>query len=218
MASPGAATLCSNGCLIPVEPQETTLNDDRALGNDKDLVKQVLEGKPEAFDALIGRYERLVTHIVYRTISDDEDRRDLCQDVFVKVYSNLAGFQFEAKLSTWIGRIAYNACINHLRKRREDLIDEVLPNIESVDRLPAQTTLPDEETEARDLARRLRREIAGLPATHRTILALYHIDEMSYAEIAEITGMPEGTVKSHLFRARKHLRRSLLSKYSQEDL
>ena len=200
------------------EPQEAKLDYDRALSNDKDLAGQVLSGEPRAFAELIRRYERLVTHIVYRMISDDEDRRDLCQDVFIKVYRNLATFKFEAKLSTWISRIAYNTCINHLRKHREELIVEILPDVESMDHLPAQIALPDRETEARDLAARLRSEIAGLPAAYRTILALYHIDEMSYAEIAEITGMPEGTVKSHLFRARKHLRRRLMSKYGQEDL
>lgn len=179
---------------------------------------QVLAGHGEAFEALIDRYQRLVVHIVHRMILNAEDRQDICQDVFIKVYRSIAGFRFEAKLSTWISRIAYNTCLNHLQKKHEELLDEALPPIESLDEVPTETPGPDTIVTRQDISLRLRAEIEQLPVIYRTILSLYHLEEMSYSEIGEIMDLPEGTVKSYLFRARKHLKRRLTSRYTEEDV
>ena len=178
---------------------------ENALDDERGLVGRVLDGNVDAFEHLIDKYKAL-------------DREDICQEVFMKIYRNLAGFRFESKLSTWIARVAYNTCMNHLDKKREILVDEVRPDPETLDCLSGDTDRPDEVAEDLDVSLRLRAEIEKLPASYRTILTLYHLEEMSYNEIGEIMDVPEGTVKSHLFRARKHLRARLLSRYRREDL
>ena len=85
---------------------------------EKQIVADILAGDQQAFRNLIEQYQKLVSHIVFRMISHQVDREELCQEIFIKVYRNLASFKFQSKLSTWVGRIAYHACINFLKKNR----------------------------------------------------------------------------------------------------
>lgn len=167
---------------------------------------------------MIEKYQRLVSHIVFGMISNESDREDVCQDVFIKLYQNLSHFQFQSKISTWIAKIAYNTCINHLTKKKVPLFDDCSTGRQSIDDYLSNRTSPEQFAEDSDLAQRLQNEISRLPIRFRTILTLYHLDEMSYTEIAEILGLPEGTVKSYLFRARKLLKERLLSKFQLEEL
>lgn len=182
------------------------------------LLNKIKAGNTQAFRVFVEKYQRLVSHIVFRMVSNTADREDICQDVFLKIYQNINGFRFESKVSTWIGKIAYNTCINHLRKRKIPLFDDFTPESESLDNFPGNQVLPDTFTEKRDNACHLQIEIDNLPLQYRTILTLYHIDEMSYNEIAQIMELPQGTVKSYLFRARKHLKEKLMSKYQKEEI
>jgi RNA polymerase sigma-70 factor (ECF subfamily) len=154
-------------------------------------------------------------------VTNRADREDLCQDVFVKVYQNLGGFQFGAKLSTWVARIAYNTCLSYLQKKRVPLLEDMKPVDEVRDVLEAavdDAPMPDEATAERDLFDRVQAEMDHLPPQYRAILTLYHLDEMSYEEIVDVTGLPMGTVKSYLYRARQLLRERLKRKYELEDI
>ncbi len=182
------------------------------------LIKKILAGDSNAFRLLIEHYQRLVSHIVFRLIPQPKDREDLCQDVFLQVYQNLGSFKFESKLSTWIGRIAYNRCLNYLEKKRTPLYDDLSGSESSLETLPANVIQPDEAIAAGDLSVRLQREIEHLPIQFRTVITLYHIEQMKYQEIAEIMQLPEGTVKSYLFRARQLLKQRLMDKYAIEEL
>ncbi len=188
------------------------------MTDEKKLIEQIITGNTPAFQTLIEEYQRLVSHIVFRMVTNDSDREDVCQDVFIKVYQNLANFHFESKLSTWIARIAYNTSINYLKKKKLPLYDDFSPENQSIEDYKGDNNSPDAFTEEKDLSSRLHNEISKLPAQYRTILTLYHLDEMSYAEIAEITQYPDGTVKSYLFRARTILKERLTSKYQLEEL
>ena len=188
------------------------------MDNERGPVEQILAGDKDAFARFIDRYKALVVHVVYRMIPNREDREDILQEVFMKIYRSLAGFRFESKLSTWVARVAYNTCVNHLNKKRELLLEEFRPDLETLDELAGDGERPDQSAEGMDVSLRLRAEIEKLPLAYRTILTLYHLEEMSYKEIGEIMGLPEGTVKSYLFRARKHLKARLLSGYRREDL
>lgn len=188
------------------------------MTNDRDLIKRIKSGDRDAFYPLIEGYKRLVYHIVYRMMANETDREDLCQDIFIKVYENHATFQHESRLSTWIAKIAYNTCINALRKKKVPLYEDHAADGESIETCLGASDLPDEVTEEQDLSARLQSEICKLPATFRTILTLFHVEEMSYAEIAAITNLPDGTVKNTLFRARRLLKERLLDKYHQEEL
>jgi RNA polymerase sigma-70 factor (ECF subfamily) len=186
--------------------------------DDRQLIGEVLNGSSAAFKVLIERYQKLVSHMVFRMIANKSDREDLCQEVFIKVYQNLSGFQFDSKLSTWVARIAYNACLNHLEKKQVPLLGDVFPESDVPDSFPTGTASPDCFAEQRDIAARLQAEIEHLPVHFRAVVTMYHLDEMSYEEIAEVTDMPMGTVKSHLFRARKLLKDRLVEKYQLEDI
>ncbi len=188
------------------------------MADSKRLVRKILAGNTKAFESLIEEHQRLVSHIVFRMVSNVSDREEICQDVFMKVYQNLKGFQFESKLSTWIARIAYNTCINYLEKKKVPLFDDCSPEEKTLDSYPAEGTLPDEHAERKDISQRLQNEIDKMPIHFRTILTLYHLDNLSYNQITEIMQMPEGTIKSYLFRARKLLKERLLAKYQPEDL
>ena len=182
----------------------------------KQLVKRIVGGETKAFKEFVGNYKRLVAHVVFRMVSNPTDREDLCQDVFVKAYENLQGFQFQSKLSTWLARIAYNTCVNYLEKKRLPLFDDSTPEDFSYEDLAANTVDPYEETEGSDVHRMLHGYVNALPVLYRTIVTLYHLEEMKYAEIGQIMDLPEGTVKSYLFRARKMLREKL--EEVQEDI
>ena len=136
----------------------------------------------------------------------------------MKVYQNLPKFRYQSKLSTWIATIAYNTCINHLQKKRALLYDDVTPDEKTLDNVSADVQRPDKITEDMDISGRLQEEIERLDVRYRSILTLYHLHGMSYAEIGRIMKLPEGTVKSYLFRARKALRTRLILQYEREEL
>jgi len=151
-------------------------------------------------------------------IPNKGDREDLCQDVFLKVYQNLSNFQFESKFSTWVAKIAYNTCINFLEKEKTRSLNDLSFTYRSHCEFAEDHLTPDAYTENKDISYRLKAEIDKMPVHFRTILTLYHLQEMSYSEISEVMQMPEGTVKSYLFRARKLLKQKLLIKYQKEGL
>ena len=194
----------------------------RNIPTDRQLVAQVLGGDTPAFGEIISMTEGLVAHIVCRLISNEEDRKDIVQDIYLKVFHHLKGFRFQSKLSTWVAQIAYNACSSHLQKKRLPL--HVLPDGEGAGPGSGRpnTIRAAEETDGsilqKELTGILQAEIGQLPPLYQTLVSLYHQEELSYQEMAQITGLPEGTVKSYLFRARKMLKEKLLSKYKMEKL
>jgi len=172
----------------------------------KERIERILGGDTNHFRFLVERYQVLVSHIVFRMISNRAEREDLCQEVFTRAFQNLAKFRFQAKFSTWIAAIAYNVCVNHLKKKRIPLYED---DPFFIQHRAAEGPLPDVRVEQADLVERLEREIAGLPAVFRAVLTLYHLDGCRYEEIGSITGLPLGTVKSYLYRARKELKTKL---------
>lgn len=173
--------------------------------NDAELINQILNGNMNAFTFLVNRYQKLVVHITGRLIQRQDELEDVCQEVFMKVYQNLGKYRNECKLSTWIATIAYNTSINYLRKFKKG--DEVDPD-DSV-ALRNLTDYKTDDFEKADLHRYIREQIENLPVQYRTVLTLFHLEEFSYQEIEQITGMPEGTIKSYLFRAKALLREKL---------
>lgn len=185
-------------------------------GDDKSLIERILAGETDAFEGIIRDYGRLVNHIVYRMIPNITDQQDICQDIFVKIYQNLSSFRADSKLSTWIGRIATNRCLDHLGKKSLPLADEAFDK--ATESTVDTQKRPDDQTALAEISVLLRDEINKLPTVYKTIITLYHLDENNYAEIGKILTMPEGTVKSYLFRARKMLRQQLSLLYNKEEL
>ncbi len=169
---------------------------------DGKLVAMTLRGRPEAFATLVERYDRAVYHLAYRTLHDVEEARDATQEAFFKAFRSLRTFNAGAKFSTWIFDITYHACCDRLSRRKHNSGDE-LP--ERADAGPG----PEQRVIALDEASRLRAAIDALPEKYRTVVTLFHLQGKQYEEIATVLGLPMGTVKTHLFRAKEQLRRLL---------
>lgn len=181
------------------------------MNADRALVDAVLANAPGAFERLVREHQNLCWHIIYRMVRHPEDARELCQEAFLRVYRQLHQYRHESALKSWIGRVAYSIALRHLERRRIAASDAgaegddslaLLENIE--DGVDFEAACADEE-----LARSLRAAIDALPPLQRMLVTLYHLDEISIAEIAQITGLASGTIKSHLFRTRLQLRHVL---------
>jgi RNA polymerase sigma factor (sigma-70 family) len=199
------------------QPQEDIIDDKR-------LVDRVLRGDVAAFGLIIKQTERLVTQIIFKMINHVEDRKDLVQDIYLKAFNSLASFRFKAKLSTWIAQIAYNACFDYLKKKKLILpgnMDNSEEEEEGATHFISVKPIA-EETSAilsqKELTGILQAAIEKLSPIYKTLVVLYHSEELSYEEIVQITGLPEGTVKSYLYRARKTLKDNLSLRYKKEEL
>ena len=168
---------------------------------DAELVSQISNGNPNAFRFLVSNNQQLVLHIAGRIIRRQDELEDICQEVFIKVYRKLKSFRGDSRLSTWIATIAYNTSISYLRKQSR--YDEVLYDNE----IPAAfektgSEFASGEVEKNEVRQYLLELIEELPVHYRSVLTLFYLEEFSYKEIEQITGMPEGTIKSYLSRAR----------------
>lgn len=173
--------------------------------NEREILHQIKQGDLKAFSALVKQYEKLVFHVVQRIVPRPEDVEDISQEVFIKVYKRLDTFSYESKLATWIARIAYLTAIDYLRKFQPINTDSAQP----FDQVYFTQQTPEQVLIQTDIGLYVHKLIDSLPESYRVVLTLYHLEEFSYSEIEAITGMPEGTVKNYLFRARKLLKDKL---------
>jgi RNA polymerase sigma-70 factor (ECF subfamily) len=184
---------------------------------DRALLAAIARGERGAFQTLVQRHQRLVWHVVQRLVRDPEDTRELAQETFLRVHRTLHQFRGESRLSTWIARVAWTLAVRHLQTRRIELVDPapagdgegddaLLPAAlrDAADPLDLAAQVADAQA-----ARLLREHVERLAPLPRLLLTLHHLHEMPVAEIAALTGVPEGTVKSHLHRARRQLREAL---------
>ena len=194
---------------------------------DRHLVERVLGGDTNAFGIIVKNTEKLVAKIVFDTIANDGDRKDIAQDIYLKAFQKLPSFKFQSKLSTWIAQISYNTCIDYLRKKKLVLAENIFEteNNSSNDLLDMMNTAQrnfDEPVDTfvigKNISEIVKKKIEKLPAIYKTLISLFHNEELSYDEIGTITGLPAGTVKSYLFRARRELKNDLLLHYKKEDL
>lgn len=184
------------------------------MTDDRSLVSRIKSGDEGAFTLLIRQHQRLVAHMVGRLVKQEEDREEICQDVFLKVFEKISEFSFQSRLSTWIATIAYRHAINHLRKQKMEY--QSWPEDETwADRF-IETEDPQRILSEKDLEQWTLKLVEQLPDQYKTVLTLYHLDGMNYAEIAAVTEMPEGTVKNYLFRARNLLKEKVKQYFGKE--
>ncbi len=179
------------------------------------LVAAFREGRPGAFDAIVRAHQDRVFAFCARMLSDREDALDVAQEVFLSAYRNLAGFRGEASLSTWLLRIAANRCLNRIRQRVARAAKEVLHGEREGDgvapfQFPGrEADRPDRLVETRETRAILEAAIARLDEDSRMLVLLSDVEGFSYEELSEAAGIPLGTVKSRLHRARMALRKML---------
>jgi RNA polymerase sigma-70 factor (ECF subfamily) len=172
--------------------------------SEADLIARCQQGDERAFRELVDRYKDLVFGVIARSGVQRSRIEDLAQEVFLKIYRGLPYFRGEARLTTWIYRIVLNLLSLEAQKRRasrEVALDSDLPSHEprSHDRSPGDLELRD----------RLEKAMARLPPNYRLLIGSHYLKDVKYEDLAEALGMPVGTVKTHLHRAKKQLRELL---------
>ena len=181
---------------------------------DSELVARAIAGREESFEELVRRYQRPIVSYVYRMVGDYDTALDLAQEVFIKVYNSLRRYRSEFKFSTWIYKIAHNSAVDHLRRQggREQALQREFDG-EQYD-LPIESRRPSPEQESEREERRAEIEgvVLNLPPAYRELIVLRHAHDLSYDEIAEVTGLPLGTVKNRIFRAREAMRALLVER------
>ncbi|MFP2995970.1 RNA polymerase sigma factor [Spongiivirga sp. MCCC 1A20706] len=171
--------------------------------DDQFYITKILEGDSSYYTYLVNRYKNLVYSIVLRMLKNEDDAHEVAQDVFVKVYTNLASFKGKSKFSTWIYKIAYHKCLDALKAKKRSFdtisIDDVFDiNTDAVD-----NALDMLEKEARK--KTIMNAVMSLKEDYATILTLYYFEELSLKEITEVVGSTLDNVKIKLYRGRKQL-------------
>jgi len=183
--------------------------------SDEELVRSVLDGDVTGFTTLVERYQSRLVNYLHRLVRDVEEAHDLAQEVFVRVYQALDRFDPQYRFSTWLFRVAQNAAIDVIRKRRLRLVPLVRPDEdgEGMHEIEVAAEGPSalDRMEGAERDAKVRDAIEELPWEYRELIVLRHYGELAYEEIAETKGMPLGTVKNKLFRARQMLKAMLES-------
>lgn len=179
------------------------------------LVVQAKQGNMQALEELLQRHEKIVYHIVLRTMGAGEDVKDLSQEVLLKAYRSLAKFDGKSAFSTWLYRIAVNTCIDEMRKRKGKQTYSLDAELEQEDgNYHKQFADPADTPEQSLIRQELRQEVVTalekLSPEHKTALVLREMQGFSYEEISEITQTPLGTVKSRISRAKIQLKEEIL--------
>jgi RNA polymerase sigma-70 factor, ECF subfamily len=181
---------------------------------DYELVQSAVAGREASFEELVRRYQRPIAAYVYRMVGDYDSALDLTQEVFIKVYNSLTRYRSEFKFSTWIYKIAHNAAIDHLRRHavREQTLSGSVEGDRREVMIESRRLTPEQESERKERRLEIESVVQLLQASYRELIVLRHSHDLSYDEIAEVTGLPLGTVKNRLFRAREAMRDLLVQR------
>ena len=177
---------------------------------DEDLVEAFQGGDTAVFDILVQRWDRKIQGAIYRFVGASEDARDLCQEAFLRAYRGLRTFKKDARFSSWLYQIALNVCRDRLRRRRGRTVvslDELDEGGQEAAVVPGPSPL--ELAEARDISDRVARAVASLAEEQREVIVLKEYEGLTFAEIAEVLGVPLSTVKTRLYRGLVQLRQRL---------
>ena len=173
------------------------------------LIEQCLTGDQAAWDAVVRQNWRKVFNVAYKFVGKHDEAEDLTQDIFLKIFKALATFDRRANFQTWIISISRNLCIDHYRSVRKER-QTIAREVDAGELQPISSDRgPYAAAEHQDLRVLLRQALHLLPATLRTAVVLRDLQELSYQEIADRLGLPEGTVKSRINRGRLELARQL---------
>jgi RNA polymerase sigma-70 factor (ECF subfamily) len=201
--SPGAMS-ATGGEVITGGPATAAL---ATADQDRLSVQAALRGDQNAFADLVMRYQTAVYNMAYRMLGDATEAEDAAQEVFVRAWNQLHTFQLDRRFSTWLLSIASHYAIDLLRRRRPQApLDDVALYVESNEPQPDEVALQGEQTEI------VKRMLDKLPEKYRSVTVLRYYNDLSYDEIARITGLTESAVKTQLHRARRMLAEQILGK------
>ena len=178
---------------------------------DEKLVELAVSGNSEAFGEIVKRWERKIFALCFGMLGRDDDARDAAQETFIAAYRNISNFRGEAKVSSWLHRIAVNQCLTTKRRTRtrsEDFIDEDSGAEDRTFVVPAHHS-PANTTEATERLTIVRQAVSSLPVDLRQVIVMKEFEEMTFQEISETLDLPLSTVKSRLYTALRQLRMKL---------
>lgn len=176
----------------------------REEDHDIELVEKSLEGDGRAFGRLVRKYHNLVFSVVRGIMGQRDDAEDVVQEIFIKIFRNLAGYRREARLSTWIYRIARNEAINAARRSRHDF-----ETLDESSGYASKERSPEEHLERKRSKLLVDELLEPLDEQHRIAIELRYLGEKSYVEISEIMDIPIGTVKTYIYRAKAAMKKRL---------
>jgi len=169
--------------------------------SDEAVADYVRRGHGDAYAELVKRYKKPLLRYARYLLNNDEDARDAVQEGFIAAYKYLNGFNASMKFSSWLYRIVHNQAINIVRKRKNTISTEDIPEI-------IAKINHEEAVEKRELKRQLDTNMAKLPTKYRSVLTLYYIEEKSYQEMSDILRLPINTIATHISRAKQQLRKA----------
>jgi RNA polymerase sigma-70 factor, ECF subfamily len=173
------------------------------------LIERCLKGDQQAWEAIVRQYWRKVFNVAYKFVGRHDEAEDLTQDIFLKIFKSLATFDRRANFQTWLISVSRNLCIDHYRSVRKER-ETIDRDVNADDLSPVSTEVgPHLALERSDLALELRRALQQLPDALRQAVVMRDLQELSYQEIADKLGLPEGTVKSRINRGRSELARQI---------
>ena len=186
----------------------------QAEQDDTQLVTASQQGNQDAFATLVQRHQRRVFNLVLRMMQDYEEASEITQEAFLAAWLGLPSFRGEARFATWLYRIAYNCALKQLDRRKRERSLRALVEAEQVLEEMNRQKQAEDSIELRARQAIVREQLEKLPTNYRIVLILRHLQEMSYAEMADTLIMPIGTIKTHLYRARHLLKESLSNAFS----
>jgi RNA polymerase sigma-70 factor, ECF subfamily len=182
--------------------------------SDQHIIQKVLQGEQRAYAELVDRHKNKAMTLAVRMLRDRHEAEEALQDAFVRAYRALPSFQGKSSFGTWFYRIVYNVCSTVLSKRGKEYFvsidehEEGMLNLE----IPSDDETPDVQIESREFRSMIKFEIEKMEQQYAEILTLFYLQDFGYEEIMEVTGLPLGTVKNRLFRARTILRNAVLKR------
>jgi RNA polymerase sigma-70 factor (ECF subfamily) len=180
--------------------------------SDQNIIGRILAGNPQGYAVLLRRYRDKVMTLAKRMLGSEDDAEEAAQDAFIRAFRSLHAFEHRAQFSTWLYRITYNVCLTRLSRRRNEL-----PLADTDDALVVadENGRADASTDAEELREAVAKAIGHLRPEYASVITLFYLHEQTHEEIAVITGLPIGTIKNRLHRARNELQR-LLRRLAQE--
>jgi RNA polymerase sigma-70 factor (ECF subfamily) len=180
------------------------------------LIKNALNGDQKAYEALLKRYQHGVYNIIFQMVKNREETEDLVQETFMKAFNALESYNDHYAFSTWLYKIAYNNCIDSIRKKKLKImpLDKPIKTHEGEmhQQISDDSSSPENDFLFNEKKQMINNLIEDLPPVYREVIILRHRKERSYEEICDILKIPLGTVKARMFRAREMLKSALLKK------
>lgn len=176
------------------------------MEDEEKVIASVLSGDKDAFSEIVIKYQTTVYNLAFKMVRNEQDALDIAQETFLRIYSSLGSFKGGSRFSTWIYRITYNQAIDFIRRKsRAEAVSlaDTAGTGEILSSIPDKSADPSTAVESKDLFKQVAEAILALPDQQRTALILREYEGLSYKEIAQRTGVLEGTVKSRIARARR---------------